>query len=72
MKFLKFKRLAAAALAATMVFSLAACGTPGEPANSGDDDAAKTEASADEAEAPEASSDAEKPEAVSEEDWAAM
>ncbi len=72
MKFLKFKRLAAAALAATMVFSLAACGTRGEPANSGDDDAAKTEASADEAEAPEASSDAEKPEAVSEEDWAAM
>ena len=60
MKFLKFKRLAAAALAVTMVFSLAACGTPGEPEKK-DEEAAKTEAPA-EGGGASAAADAEKPE----------
>ena len=71
MKFLKFKRLAAAALAATMVFSLAACGTPGEPEKSEEEGSAKTEAPAEGSEE-QAASDVEKPEAVTDEDWAAM
>ena len=71
MKFLKFKRLAAAALAATMVFSLAACGTPGEPEKSEEEGSAKTEAPAKGSEE-QAASDVEKPEAVTDEDWAAM
>ncbi len=70
MKFLKFKRLAAAALAVTMVFSLAACGTPGEPEKK-DEEAAKTEAPA-EGGGASAAADAEKPAAVTDEDWAAM
>jgi NitT/TauT family transport system substrate-binding protein len=62
MKATKVKRLAAAAMAAAMCISLAACGTtPGEPESkeeetSGNEDAA----------------DIERPEAVSEEDWEAM
>lgn len=60
MKFLNFKRLAAAAAAGIMAVSLVACGTPGEP--SGSDDSSKAKAD----------SSAERPEAVTEEDWEAM
>lgn len=60
MKFLNFKRLAAAAAAGVMAVSLVACGTPGEP--SGSDDSSKEKAA----------SGAERPEAVTEEDWEAM
>ncbi len=61
MKLKNYKRLAAAALAAVMTLSLAACGTPGEPSE-GSKDSGKKEASA----------NVERPEAVSEEDWEAM
>ena len=60
MKFLNFKRLAAAAAAGIMALSLVACGTPGEPSESGDSSKEK------------AASGAERPEAVTEEDWEAM
>lgn len=60
MKFLNFKRLAAAAAAGIMAVSLVACGTPGEP--SGSDDSSKAKAD----------SSVERPEAVTEEDWEAM
>ena len=45
MKLKNYKRLAAAALAAVMTLSLAACGTPGEPSE-GSKDSGKKEASA--------------------------
>ena len=41
MKWMDAKRLAATAMVAAMTVSLAACGTPGEPASK--DDSAKTE-----------------------------
>lgn len=67
MKLMKFERLAAAALAMVMALSLAACGTtPGEPAES------KQEEETKEDEGAAADVDVERPEAVSEEDWEAM
>ena len=68
MKWMDVKRLAATAMVAAMTVSLAACGTPGEPA--GNEGAAKNESESKSDEG--AKTDAERPEAVSEEDWEAM
>lgn len=63
MKVMKVKRLAAAAMAAAMCISLAACGTtPGEPESKEEETSGNEDAAA----------DIERPEAVSEEDWEAM
>ena len=70
MKWMDVKRLAAAAMAAAMTVSLAACGTPGEPASK--DDSAKTESKSESKSDDGAKADVERPEAVSEEDWEAM
>lgn len=69
MKWMDAKRLAATAMVAAMTVSLAACGTPGEPASK--DDSAKTETES-ESKDNGAETNAERPEAVSEEDWEAM
>lgn len=68
MKWMDVKRLAATAMVAAMTVSLAACGTPGEPA--GDEGSAKTESESKSDDG--AKTDAERPEAVPEEDWEAM
>lgn len=70
MKWMDAKRLAATAMVAAMTVSLAACGTPGEPANK--NDSAKTESKREGKGGEDVKTDAERPEAVSEEDWEAM
>ena len=70
MKWMDAKRLAATAMVAAMTVSLAACGTPGEPANK--NDSAKTESKSESKGGEDVKTDAERPEAVSEEDWEAM